>query len=82
MDATITVPIAVITGGSHGPTTDTEAPPLIDTSVPHTAAALNASDVVLYILDARDPLSYRSAFIENTVGEKPMLYILNKIGEF
>jgi nuclear GTP-binding protein len=82
MDVTLTTPIAVTAGSGYGAATDNEAPPLIDTSVPHTAAALNAADIVLYILDARDPLSYRSAFIENTIGEKPMLYILNKIGEF
>lgn len=60
---------------------DDEAPPLIDTTIPDTVAAIQAADVVLYVLDARDPLSYRSSFVEKIVGEKPLFFILNKIGK-
>jgi hypothetical protein len=56
-----------------------EAPPLIDTTIPNTAAALEVADLVIEILDARDPLSYRSEFLEKEVN-KPLLFVLNKTG--
>lgn len=59
---------------------DDEVPPLIDTSIPNTAAALQVADVVICVLDARDPLSYRSAFVERIVTDKPLFFILNKVG--
>ena len=56
-------------------------PLLVDTTIPSTAAALQAADVVITILDARDPLSYRSTYIEGILGNTPLLYVLNKIGK-
>jgi hypothetical protein len=56
-----------------------EAPPLIDTTIPNTATALEVADLVIEILDARDPLSYRSEFLEKKVN-KPLLFVLNKTG--
>jgi nuclear GTP-binding protein len=45
---------------------------------------VDAADVVLYVLDARDPTSTRSKEVENMVmsadhGSKRMIFILNKI---
>lgn len=57
-------------------------PTLIDTTIPNTAAALQIADVVICVLDARDPLSYRSTFVEGMLGNTPLVYVLNKIGEF
>jgi nuclear GTP-binding protein len=58
-----------------------EVPLLIDTTIPNTAAALQVADVVISVLDARDPLSYRSTYVEGTLSNTPLLYVLNKIGE-
>lgn len=58
-----------------------EAPLLIDATIPNTAAALKVADVVISVLDARDPLSYRSTYVEGTLGNTPLLYVVNKIGE-
>lgn len=81
-------PIKLISGtdqnegyGQNTMEIDDEAPPLIDTTIPDTAAAIQAADVVIQVLDARDPLSYRSSFIDNVVGDKPLFIILNKIGK-
>ncbi|PVG03543.1 hypothetical protein CPB86DRAFT_779261 [Serendipita vermifera] len=52
-------------------------PPLIDTTIPNTAAALEVADLVVEILDARDPLSYRSEFLEKK-SDKQLFFILNK----
>ena len=59
-----------------------EVPLLIDTTIPNTAAALQVADVVISVLDARDPLLYRSTYVEGTLGNTPLLYVLNKIGEY
>ena len=46
-------------------------------------AVLDAADVVVEILDARDPLAYRSSHVEEVVkgkDDKKMVLVLNKIG--
>ena len=59
-----------------------EEPLLIDPSIPDVGAALDAADVWLYVLDARDPLAHRSSFIESlaTAKDKKLVFLLNKIG--
>ena len=60
-----------------------EAPVLINPDWPNLGAVLDAADVVIEVLDARDPVSYRLKHIEETAraGEgKKVLLVLNKIG--
>jgi nuclear GTP-binding protein len=59
-----------------------DVPVLIDTTVPNLKAALDAADVVVHVLDARDPLSFRSAFVERESNSKKQVFVLNKIGAF
>ena len=50
---------------------------------PHLRSVLDAADVVLHVLDARDPSSFRSAHLERVVAARPttrLLFVLNKIG--
>jgi nuclear GTP-binding protein len=60
-------------------------PPLMNPELPHLAAVLDKADVVIEILDARDPLSYRSKALETQVSLKEgqrLLLVLNKIGAY
>ena len=57
-----------------------EVPLLIDTTVPNLKAALDTADVVVHVLDARDPPSFRSAFVERESNRKKQVFVLNKIG--
>ena len=61
---------------------DEEAPLLINRDLPNFQSVLDASDVVLQVLDARDPLETRSQFLEEYAKEKgkKVLFVLNKIG--
>ena len=64
---------------------DEDAPILLDPEYPHFQAVFEKSDVILHVLDARDPLSFRSSQIENLVGERPdqrLVLVLNKIGQW
>jgi nuclear GTP-binding protein len=67
-------------------TTEEEAtgvPPLMNPDLPHLGAVLNKADVVIEILDARDPLAHRSKALETHVSLKEgqkLLLVLNKIG--
>ncbi|KAI0285084.1 hypothetical protein BGY98DRAFT_1093202 [Russula aff. rugulosa BPL654] len=78
---------APATDGSSGyaPATTTEtngAPLLLNPDLPHLAAVLDKADVVIEVLDARDPLSYRSRALEARVASKEgqkLLLVLNKI---
>lgn len=59
-----------------------EVPLLLNPDWPHLGAVLNDADVFVQILDAREPLAFRSAQIERLAEEKgkKMLFVLNKIG--
>lgn len=63
--------------GSNG------APLLFNPDLPHLAAVLDKVDVVIHVLDARDPLAHRSSALEARVASKEgqkLLLVLNKIG--
>ena len=59
-----------------------DVPVLINPDLPNLKVVLDAADVVVEILDARDPLSSRSAHIEEVAKElgKKVLLVLNKVG--
>ena len=60
-------------------------PPLMNPELPHLAAVLNKADVVIEIVDARDPLAHRSRALETQVSLKEgqrLLLVLNKIGAY
>ncbi|KAG6849948.1 hypothetical protein H0H93_003320 [Arthromyces matolae] len=60
-----------------------EVPVLINRDLPNLQAVLDVADVVVEVLDARDPLPCRSSHLEDLVTAKPgqrLLLVLNKIG--
>ena len=62
---------------------DEDAPILLNPEYPHFRAIFEISDVILHVLDARDPLSFRSWHIKSLVSEKPgqrLVFVLNKTG--
>ena len=61
---------------------DDDVPVLINRDYPHLKSVLEKADVVLEVLDSRDPLAFRSKCIEEAVKEmgKELLLVLNKIG--
>ncbi|KAF5388105.1 hypothetical protein D9615_000031 [Tricholomella constricta] len=59
-----------------------EVPVLLNRDLPNLQAVLDDADVVIEVLDARDPLSFRSSHLEELVATKPgrkILVVLNKI---
>jgi nuclear GTP-binding protein len=63
--------------------TDGAPPPLPNPDLPHLAAVLDKADVVIEVLDARNPLAHRSSALEVRVAAKEgqkLLLVLNKIG--
>ena len=66
--------------------TKEDIPMLLDPSIPHLDAVLNHVDVLIQILDVRDPLPCRSIWLEQNFlarsQDKKLAYVLNKIGEF
>ncbi|KZV71396.1 hypothetical protein PENSPDRAFT_630282 [Peniophora sp. CONT] len=58
-----------------------DVPLLLNPDWPHLGAVLNDADVYVQVLDAREPLAFRSAQIERLAQEKgkKMLFVLNKI---
>ncbi|KAG8958085.1 hypothetical protein FRC03_009474 [Tulasnella sp. 419] len=60
---------------------DVEAPVLIDRSFPNLMTALDQADLVVQVLDARDPLVHRVLALEDILRKKnkPLLFLLNKI---
>ncbi|KAF9448474.1 hypothetical protein P691DRAFT_759896 [Macrolepiota fuliginosa MF-IS2] len=56
-----------------------EAPILVNHDLPTLKAVLDGSDVLLEVLDARDPLPFRSSYLEKAMEEKKVLLVLNKI---
>lgn len=62
---------------------DEDAPILLNPEYPHFQAIFEKSDVILHVLDARDPLPFRSSQIESLVDNKPeqrLVFVLNKAG--
>jgi len=61
-----------------------EAPPLLDTTMPSLREALKKANVVIEVLDARDPLAFRNLELEkHIVGQdKKLLFLLNKVGQY
>jgi len=58
-----------------------EAPTLVNPGLPNLKTVLDSSDVLLEVLDARDPLPFRSTDLEKRMEGKKILLVLNKIGE-
>ena len=72
------VQLAVASAGAKD-----DAPLLLNPDLPHLAAVLDKADVVIEVLDARDPLAHRSSALEARVESKKgqkLLLLLNKIG--
>ena len=61
---------------------DDEAPALLNPDLPNLRAVLAAADVVVHVLDARDPAATRSAHLEEVTRElgKRLVLVLSKIG--
>jgi nuclear GTP-binding protein len=62
---------------------DNEAPLLIHRNLPTLRTVLDESDVIIEVLDARDPLPFRSMHLEELIASKPgkqILLVLTKIG--
>ncbi|CAA7270739.1 unnamed protein product [Cyclocybe aegerita] len=58
-----------------------EVPMLVNCDLPNLKAVLEKTDVVLEVLDSRDPLAYRSKHVEELAQEngKKLLFVVNKI---
>ncbi|OJT04433.1 Guanine nucleotide-binding protein-like 3 -like protein [Trametes pubescens] len=65
----------------HAEAEEEETPILVNPDLPDLKSVLDAADVVLEVLDARDPLAARSAHVEGLAREsgKRVLLVLNKI---
>ncbi|KAJ3990397.1 hypothetical protein F5890DRAFT_1399272 [Lentinula detonsa] len=66
----------------HSETEEDDAPILINRDLPHLQAVLDQADVVIEVLDARDPLAFRSSYLEEIIRSKinrKTLFVLNKI---
>jgi nuclear GTP-binding protein len=61
-----------------------EVPLLINRDLPTLQSVLEKADVVLKVVDARDPMVFRSEHVEQLAkdAEKKVLLVLNKIGEY
>lgn len=57
-----------------------DIPVLLNRDLPNLKAVLDLADVVIQVLDARDPLRCRSAHIEEASKEKKILLVLNRTG--
>ncbi|KIO30960.1 hypothetical protein M407DRAFT_20083, partial [Tulasnella calospora MUT 4182] len=59
---------------------DEEAPELLDPDFPDLDATINKADLVIQVLDSRDPLSYRVPSFEKTLADrgKKLVFVLNK----
>lgn len=58
-------------------------PTLINYDLPNLKSVIDQADVVLEVLDARDPLAFRSSYLEELVSARSnarILLVLNKIG--
>lgn len=62
-----------------------EVPILINSEYVDMQTVLDKADVVLQVLDARDPLSYQSIHLQkhlSSKGKGKLIMVLNKIGMF
>ena len=61
-----------------------EVPILINRDLPTLQSVLEKADVVLEVVDARDPMVFRSEHVEQLAKDagKKVLLVLNKIGEY
>ena len=61
-----------------------EAPVLLNPDLPNLLSVLEKADVILEVLDARDPLAFRSKHVEDIAAKKgkKILFVLNKIGGY
>ncbi|KAI0786475.1 P-loop containing nucleoside triphosphate hydrolase protein [Abortiporus biennis] len=68
-------------GGSSIQETAEEIPLLINPDLPNLGSVLDCADVVVEVLDARDPLACRSSRLEERVrtSKKKLVFVLNKI---
>ena len=59
-----------------------EIPVLVNHDLPNLVSVLEMADVVLQVLDARDPLAFRVKQVEEFANDKgkKSLFVLNKIG--
>lgn len=59
-----------------------EVPLLFDPELTDLGSVLDKADVILHVLDARDPLSYRNSIVEGRADgtAKRNVLLLNKIG--
>ncbi|KAG9015772.1 hypothetical protein FRB93_012337 [Tulasnella sp. JGI-2019a] len=66
---------------THDGAEEEEAPPPVDHTLPDLEAVLERADVVVQLLDVRDPLSFRIPQFEKLVQErgKKLILLLNKI---
>lgn len=72
-------------GSPTEPQTKHEAPLLLNPDLPNLKAVLEKADVVLLVLDARDPASYRLPHVEELVSaneKAKLVFIINKIGAY
>lgn len=72
---------ATIAPSGEGPAEEEESAVYAGDEFPNLKSVLEAADVVVEVLDARDPLAYHSTHLEETVKEsgKKLLLVLNKI---
>lgn len=56
-----------------------DAPILFNHDLPTLQAVLDAADVIIQVLDGRDPFSFRSAHLEDSVAKTKLVLLLNKI---
>jgi nuclear GTP-binding protein len=60
-----------------------DVPILINHDLPNLRSVLDQADVIVQVLDARDPLAFRSSHLEQFIAAKPggrMFCVLTKIG--
>ncbi|KDQ65029.1 hypothetical protein JAAARDRAFT_167869 [Jaapia argillacea MUCL 33604] len=55
-----------------------DVPILLNPDLPNLKSVLDQADVVVEVLDARDPLPYRNSHLEKLVSGKRLLLVLNK----
>lgn len=68
----------------EGEESEEEVPVLINRDLPTLQSVLEKADVVLEVVDARDPMVFRSEHVEQLLKDagKKVLLVLNKIGEY